>query len=316
VVRLVDQGCEVTVLHRGETEPADLPAIEHIHADRQALGAVRDVIAVRKPDVVLDMVPMTEADARGVIDVVGDIARRTVAISSQDVYRAYDVVRRHDDGPPQLLPLTESSELRQGRFPYRRDVAPDHPLHDYDKIPVEEVYLDESPIPGTVLRLPAVYGPRDAQHRTAPYLRRMLDARPAIVLSERLAEWRWTRAYVEDVAAAIALAVMDDGAAGRVYNIGERRALSEREWIEAIGRAAGWSGDIRIVPDDVLPGDLRAGVNPAQSLVVDSSSIRGELGYAEVVAPEVAMERTVQWESAQPHGDAIDYADEDAILEP
>jgi len=35
-------------------------------------------------------------------------------------------------------------------------------------------------------------------------------------------KWRWTHGYLENVAHAIALAVMDDKATGRIYNVGEQ----------------------------------------------------------------------------------------------
>ena len=52
-----------------------------------------------------------------------------------------------------------------------------------------------------------IYGPHDYQHRVHQYLRRMDDGRPAIVVSDQMARWRWTRDYVENTAAAIALAI-------------------------------------------------------------------------------------------------------------
>ena len=75
---------------------------------------------------------------------------------------------------------------------------------------------------GTVLRLPAVYGPGDYQHRLFAYVKRMDDWRPAVLLGEGMASWRWTHGYVEDMASAIALAVTDERAAERVYNVGEQ----------------------------------------------------------------------------------------------
>jgi nucleoside-diphosphate-sugar epimerase len=42
-------------------------------------------------------------------------------------------------------------------------------------------------LPGTVLRLPTVYGPGDYQHRLFEYLKRMDDGRPAILLGEGVA---------------------------------------------------------------------------------------------------------------------------------
>jgi len=50
-----------------------------------------------------------------------------------------------------------------------------------------------------------VYGPGDNQHRIFEYLKRMDDGRTAILLTGP-GGWRWSRGYVENVAAAIALA--------------------------------------------------------------------------------------------------------------
>ena len=74
-------------------------------------------------------------------------------------------------------------------------------------------------LPGTVLRLPTVYGPGGYQHRLFEYLKRMDDGRPAILLGEGMASWRWTHGYVEDVALAVVLAVADEQAAGGVYPV-------------------------------------------------------------------------------------------------
>jgi hypothetical protein len=38
------------------------------------------------------------------------------------------------------------------------------------------------------------------------YIKRMDDGRPAILLDEAYARWRWARGYVENIAHAIALA--------------------------------------------------------------------------------------------------------------
>ena len=120
--------------------------------------------------------------------------------------------------------------LRRARFPYRTAaVSPDHELYCYDTIPVEEavVAAGGDGLPGTVLRLGAIYGPGDRQHRMFEYLKRMLDRRPFILLDQKQAQWRWTRFYVENAAAAVALAVTDARAAGRTYNIGQATALTE-----------------------------------------------------------------------------------------
>jgi nucleoside-diphosphate-sugar epimerase len=128
----------------------------------------------------------------------------------------------------------------------------------------------------------------------------MDDGRPAILLGEGLAHWRWRRGYVENVAFAIALAVADERAAGRIYNIGEDEALSMVEWVEEIGRVAGWKGEVVVMPEDRLPDHLRADINTDQHLVADTVRLRRELGCDEPVSREEALRRTIVWERAHP----------------
>ncbi|HCJ33637.1 MAG TPA: NAD-dependent dehydratase, partial [Ktedonobacter sp.] len=53
--------------------------------------------------------------------------------------------------------------------------------------------MSDPMLPGTILRLPMMYGPRDKQHRLFEYLKRMDDQRLAIILGEAYARWRWPR---------------------------------------------------------------------------------------------------------------------------
>jgi nucleoside-diphosphate-sugar epimerase len=137
-------------------------------------------------------------------------------------------------------------------------------------------------------------------------------------LDEGLAAWRWTRGYVENVAAAVALAVADEKAAGRIYNAGEARALSTAEWVRQIGRAAGWQGQVLTVPKDRLPAHLVSDIDTGQDLVADTTRIREELGYEEIVPRDEALRRTIDWQRANPPArfDAgqFDYEAEDRVL--
>jgi hypothetical protein len=60
--------------------------------------------------------------------------------------------------------------------------------------------------------------------------------RPAIVLDEGMARWRCPRGYVKDVAVAIALAAVDDRAAGRTFHLAEPEAYQSRSvaatWVD------------------------------------------------------------------------------------
>jgi nucleoside-diphosphate-sugar epimerase len=268
------------------------------------------------------MIAMAERHGRDLMETFRGAARRVVAISSQDVYRPYGRMWRVEPGPPVPVPLDEDGPLRTVLFPHRDATSPifakyRKELAEYDKILVERAVMGDPALPGTVVRLPAVHGPGDPQHRLFPLLKRMDDGRPAILLSERHAGWRWTRGYVEDVAHAIALAVADDRAAGRVYNVAWEPALPEAEWVRKVGEAAGWRGEVVALPGARLPPHLAPETEP-HDLVTDTGRIRRELGYAEVVPFDQALARTVDWERAHPPAEVaparFDYAAEDRAL--
>lgn len=318
VKRLRETGHEVLLFHRGRTEHAPHDAshaqeVEHVHGDRADLASFAARFERFAPEVVLDMFPYSEEDARAVMETFRGVAGRVVALSSGDVYRAYGVLGGMETGPPEPVPLGEGSPLREELFPYRGKIEG---MEDYEKILVERAVMGDSELAGTVLRLPMVYGPGDSQHRLFGYLKRMDDARPAILLEEGFAGWRWSRGYVEDVAEAIALA--DERAAGRVYNVGEVEALTEAEWVREIGRAAGWYGEVVAVNGGRLPEGMRPGLNTDQHLTYDTDRLRGELGYREPVGREEGLRRTVAWEKANPpeqiEPERFDYAAEDALL--
>ncbi len=313
--RLVALGHQVTVFHRGQTE-ADLPAdVAHLHGDRQHLRDFASEFQQLIPEVVLDMAAFTEQDAVAVMTSFQGVAGRVVTLSSQDVYRAYGRFHGSEPGPLEPVPFDEDAPLREKLYPYR---GSGRGLDDYEKILVELAVMRSPLLPGTVLRLPMVYGERDYQRRLSLELRRMDDGRRAIVLEYTFALWRWTRAYVENVAAAVALAVTDERAAGRIYNVGEAEALTYADWVRAIGRAAGWPGEVIVLPEGRLPPQLRPPEGDyEQHLLADTGRIRWELNYDEPVPPDEALRRTVAWERAQRAGGnsrPFDYAAEDAVL--
>ena len=221
------------------------------------------------------MVPFFDKHGHGVKHFRG-VARRAVVITSCDVYRAFGRLWRTEPGPPDPVPLTEDSPLRAERAGDLRESVIDH-----DNVEVEHAVQGDPELPVTVLRLPATHGPGDYQHRLFPYLKRMDDGRPAILLQEDVAGWRWMRGYVENVATAIALAVQDQRATGRIYNVAERIVYSEAEWVRRIGEIVGWEGEVVTAPIESLPESLREDYDFRQDFAVDSRRIRHELDYAE-----------------------------------
>lgn len=286
--------------------------MEHLIANRYDPGALRGALSGRRFDVVLDVIPFTERQARELVEVTQGIAHRLVAISSADVYRNYDGLRGFGDAPPDPAPLTEDAPLRETLYPYRGADIPFKYKADYDKILVERVVKTAPQPAGTIIRVPAVYGPGDRQHRLRPYVQRMNAQRPFILLDEGQARWSWTRGYVDNVAAAVALAVTDERAAHRTYNTGDAQAHPESEWVKLVAQAFGWKGDIVPVPEDLLPDHLVEAQDWAYHIALDTSCIRRELDYDEPVSWEEALRHTVEWEiSTLESADPPDYAAED-----
>ena len=321
VRQLVEQGHQVAVFHRGKTQ-ADLPpTVQHIYGDRAQLSTYQDTLHKLSPEIVLDMIAYTETDAQAVVNLFKGYARRVVVISSQDVYRAYDILRQIETGILDPTPLTEASPLRSQLYPYENlpEVQRSLPA-DYDKILVEQTYRSNPELPATVLRLPMVYGPGDYRHRFQAYLKRMDDRRPAIVLETSIANWRGCYGYVENVADAIALAVTDERAAGQIYNIAESESLSEADLIKAIGQQAGWDGQVVSIPAAHMPESWPMQLNAEQHWATDSTRIRQELGFVEKISREDALQHTIAWErttdqdNLSHHPTLLEYAVEDELL--
>ena len=224
----------------------------------------------------------------------------------------------------QEVPLTEESELRRRLHPYPAE-SMQHlrkvfawVTDDYDKIPAERVVMSDHKLPGTVLRLPMVYGPGDLLRRFYPVVKRIVDGRRHIIFPETLAGWHSPRGYVENVSAAIALAATDERAARRVYNVCEEPAFSELEWARKIAAEMRWDGNFVVLPLERTPRHLLQPGNAAQHWTASSARIRKELGYQEPVPIEEAIRRTISWERENPPAGALmaqfDYAAEDAAL--
>jgi nucleoside-diphosphate-sugar epimerase len=311
VDELLRRGHEVTLFHRTVTTDGR-DGVAEIPGDRKRIHEHAAALREAAPDVVVDMIAMTEADARGALDTFRGVAGRQVVLSSGDVYRAFGRINGIEDGPVERGPLAEDAPLRESRFPYAAQ-AP-----EYDKILVEETARSDPELPATILRLPMVYGQRDYQHRYFDWVKRMDDQRPAILIEKRFAAWRFARAHVENVARAVGLAVDLPRAAGRTYNVAEPTAPTVAESVADIGNLMGWRGEIRTLASERCPEHLLREGNFAQHLVMNSTAIREELGYREALTRAEAIRKTVDWQRRNPPEEIdprrFDYEAENKVL--
>lgn len=296
--RLVADGHTVLVVHRGETEPADLPEVAHLHVDRERLPSKRAEIEAFAPNAAVEVYAMNAADSQAGLDALPD-GIRLVAISSGDVYRAFDGLNSGRQTDP--LPLDETAPLRTRFF-----VAGER----YENIEVEAAYAERG---ATILRLGAVYGPHDDQRRFDFVLRRLLAGRKRIPIGA--GQFLFSKVYVRDVATAVVCALTEPGAVGETFNVVERRTPGFRLLAEQILDAAS-ARDVELVevPDAVLPSDLAITRTLRQHLLMDAAKARSVLGWTET-EPERALAEATQWYLAHPADDRDDdFSADDAAL--
>jgi len=262
----------VAVYHRGLTQ-AVLPCqVERITNPRSVMP-IQDFPAELfefDPDVVILTVAMGAVDSRAAVEAFAGRTGRLVLLSSGDVYRAYGRFTGIEPGPIEKGLLTEDAPLRSVLFPYRHKASSPKALeYWYEKILAERAVLNAPDLPGTVLRLPKVYGPGGN------------DALATVYRYRHRPNWRWTHGFVENVAAAVELAAIHPAAGGRIYNVGEA-------YTPTIAERLAW------LPPSTIEPDLSSQFDFTQDIAYDTSRIRTELGYSEIVPEREGLLRTLR----------------------
>lgn len=311
-------GHEIAVFNRGQSPVAPPAGVQRITGDMNNLEASHAEFANFGPEVVLHNMVIHTEHIKALQAAFRGIARRLVMTSSMDTYRIYGRIHGTEPGDLLPLPVDEDSPVREKLYPYRHMVKDESEMmYNYDKIPAEQAVLGDAELPGTVLRLPMVIGPEDYQRRLLAFVKPMLDKRPALVLLDAYANWKSTYGYVDNVGHAMALACVDDRAAGRIYNVGDK-AVSALYLAEHVKEAMNWPGEIITGPQEKLPDSFAPQINFAQDLICSTERIRKELGYSEIVPFDEGIRRTVAWDCANlpdPLPEPLrDYAEQDKAL--
>ena len=116
VSALTQKGHALAVFHRGTT--AAPAGVEEIRGNRNQLGGSAQELKRFVPDVVIDFVISSGAQAEELMNIFRGATQRVVMLSSIDVYRAVGISDGTESGPLQEVPLTEESELRRCLHPY------------------------------------------------------------------------------------------------------------------------------------------------------------------------------------------------------
>jgi nucleoside-diphosphate-sugar epimerase len=309
---LATDGWEVVAVSRSGTLPDGLAelGVESVTADRADDTQLRAALG-SGADVVYDSVAMHREHGEqlnGLEGLVGSL----VVISTASVYA--DDEGRAFDGEGGELP-----HLPVPIFESQRTAEPGDATYSTQKAELEQTLL-QGPLPSTLIRACAVYGPGAKNPRELFFVKRAVDGRRRVALAWN-GESRFNTASVANLAELIRLAAAQPG--DRILNGGDPDPPSTLEICDAIGDALEYEFEPVLLAADEFGNPW--GVPSSSPLIVSMEAAERELGYRAVTMyPEAVketcawlvgeLERGRSWEGSY-IADTLDYAAEDAVLE-
>lgn len=261
VARAVSQGHDVTVLNRGSARRALPEGVSEIVADIRQPDQVRAALSGQTFDVVAEFLAFTPEHVATDIALFEGKCGQYVFISSASAYQT----------PPQRLPITESTPLRNPEWQYSRD-----------KIACEDLlvaaYRDRG-FPATIVRPSHTY-----DHTLLPTLggwtdiARMRAGKPVLVHGDGTS--LWTITHTDDFAVAFVGLLGNPSAIGEAFHITGDHAPTWNQIYGWLAAAAGVaepdlvhvaSETIAMASPQLGPGLLG---DKAHSMVFDNARVR------------------------------------------
>ena len=256
--------------------------IEQVALDRDEQGALS---VANGFDVVVDVIPFEAAHAEQLLALE---TGALVAISSAAVYadeqgRTLDEAQGVDDFPELPVPIPETQPT----------VAPGDDTYSTKKAKLERILLENGRVPAAIVRPCAIYGPGDRMGREWHFVKRALDRRPYVVLTNRGAGQFHTTAS-ENIGELVRLIAARPRTG--VFNCGDPDPPTVLEIARAIGEAAGHRFEEVLLEEPAARGEV--GQTPwsaAKPLLVDMAKAEQELGYHAATTWAEALPRQVRW---------------------
>jgi nucleoside-diphosphate-sugar epimerase len=307
---LRDRGYQVAIFHRGTHEIPEIPdGIEHIHGDPHFRETIESALPGRSFDVVI----ATYGRIRVIAETLAGRAGQFIGIGGVPAYRGYFNPRvNFPAGIP--IPTPEDAQRVTSEKEHR---------FSYLIASTEDAVLAANPN-GAVYRYPYVYGPYQLIPREWCVIRRVLDRRPFIILSEG-GLGLMTHGYAGNLAHGVLLAIDHPAAAaGQIYNCGDDQQFTIRQIVEIIADEMGHKFEILSLPAEVAYSarGISLEITPHHKLM-DLHKIKAQLGYRDPIPPAEAIRRTARWyidHQPEPGGeieqrlqDNFDYAMEDQL---
>ncbi|HEU5111174.1 MAG TPA: SDR family oxidoreductase [Micromonosporaceae bacterium] len=291
----VERGVNLYILNRGNTSIRPLPQEATVlHADVRDPAAVKEALGDLEFDAVVDWVAFTPEHVRADIDVFRGRTAQYVFISSASAYQT----------PPERLPVTESTPLRNPYWQYSRD-----------KIACEEMltaaYRDEG-FPATVVRPSHTY-----DRTTVPatggrwtVVERMRQGKEVVVHGDGTS--LWTLTHHEDFARGFVPLLGHPRAVGDTFHITSDDVLTWDQITRTLAAAAGVEARIVHVPSDAIAAadpDWGAGLlgDKAHSMVFDNAKLRALVpDFVATIPFERGAREIVAWHDEDPARRKVD----------
>ncbi|WP_434316967.1 SDR family oxidoreductase [Leifsonia sp. P73] len=261
VARALDQGHEVTVVNRGNSDLRPLPdGVEVLHADIRDPESVHSVLGERSFDVAAEFLAFTPEHIRTDFDLFEGRVGQYVFISSASAYQT----------PPARMPVVESTPLRNPFWQYSRD-----------KIACEDLLVEsyrERGFPVTIVRPSHTYDRTmipTSGHWTD--LERMRRGAPVVVHGDGTS--RWTITHNTDFAVAFVGLLGRPEAVGDSFHITSDEAPTWDQIYCYLAEALGVEAELVHVASETIAAvipDLGPGLlgDKAHSMHFDNAKVK------------------------------------------
>lgn len=222
IAERLSRDAEVTLLNRGNN-PAPC-GIKQLVCDRNHAQQMKEVLRGHYFDYIVDVCGLNASQAEILVNALEDRTslKMLVFISSSAVYDAENL----------QFPFKESDNLAANKY-----------WTDYgtDKIASESAYrtaFADTLVKTVFLRPPYVYGENNYAQRESFIFDHLISDRPVIIpKSNPMLQFIYSRDLADIISKIICQ--RDTMPQNFVYNVGNSKGISCREWVEACGQAAG-----------------------------------------------------------------------------
>ena len=266
----------------GKSERPASEGFDYVALDRDEDGALSVADGF---DLVVDVIPFEAAHADQLLTLdTGAL----VAISSASVYadeqgRTLDEAQGADDFPDFPVPIPETQPT----------VEPGVETYSTKKAKIEGILLENGRIPAAIVRPCAIYGQGDRMGREWFFVKRALDRRPHVVLTDR-GDGQFHTTASENIGELVRL-LADQPRTG-AFNCGDPDPPTVLEIARAIGAAAGYRFAEVLLEETAGRGDV--GQTPwsaPKPMLIDMAKAERELGYRPATTWGEALPRQVRW---------------------